>query len=101
MDWRKQLQPLEEKLHAGRRIAESSKDTGKRVLPSGVRVAGSLGMRSTQKRKKHRSKTQSTKEKEEVTVDNIVFEGLNGLDCRNWWTKTSHDDPIKKHLRQA
>lgn len=100
-DWRKRLQQLEEKLQGGRRTSESSKDTSKRVLPLGVRVPGSLGMSSTQKGKKHRPKTQSTKEKEELTVDNIVFEGLNGLDCRNWWTKTPHDDPIKKNVRQA
>lgn len=58
-------------------------------------------MSSTQKGKKHHSKTQLAKEKEEVIVDNIVFEGLNGLDCRNRWTKTSYDDQIKKNLCQA
>lgn len=100
-DWRKQLQQLEDKLQGGQRTSESSKDTSKRVLSSGVRIAGSLRMSSTQKSKKHLPKAQSTKDKEEVTTDNIVFEGLNGIDCRNWWAKTPHDNPIKKNFRQA
>lgn len=99
-DWRKRLQPLEDKLQGGQRTSKSSADTVKRVLPSGVRIAGSLGM-STQKSKKHRPKPQSAKDKEEVTANNIVFEGLNGIDYKNWWAKTPHDDLIKKNLCHA
>lgn len=98
-DWRKGLQPLEDKLQGGQK--GTSADTGKRILPSGVRIAGSLDMSTSQKSKKHCPKPLATKDRDEITVDNVMFEGLNGIDCRNWWAKTPQDDLIKKSLCQA
>lgn len=93
------MQPLEDKLQAGQK--GTSADTGKQILPSGVCIASSLGMSTSQKSKKHRPKPLAIKDKDEITIDNIMFKGLNGIDCRNLWAKTPQDDLIKKSLRQA
>lgn len=83
-DWQKRLQPLEDKLQGGQK--EESADTGKRVLPFGVRIAGSLEMSNSQKSKKHHPKPLATRDRDEITADNIMFEGLNGTGGRRHLT---------------
>lgn len=44
-------------------------------------------------------KTKGAAQKEEVTLQNITFKGLNCMECRTWWQETSENHTIKENLR--
>lgn len=68
----------------------AAKDKGKRVLQSGVKIAG---LADTGKAKKAMPET--------ITLDTITFEGLSRNVCRTWWLETPYNYAIKESLKNA
>ena len=52
-----------------------------KALPSGVRVAGGTNTGASKKKGKQTTQLATT---DNLTAQNVLFDGLNGVECRKW-----------------